>query len=81
MSNVIELACATERVRTLQNIRQGINERARHIHASDSKRLRAFGLAREVFESGASSAWAVQAGIQTLTGQRVVNCRPAGGAA
>lgn len=79
MGTVIPLASDCARVRTLNNVRAAINERARHMHVAEPRRLSAFGIAREVFEAGASSAWAVQAGLQTLRGQRVVRCTPADG--
>jgi hypothetical protein len=81
MGAVIHLAHEPDRVRTLQAIRSGINERAQRLHASERKRLCALGLAREVFDAGAPSGWAIQAGWQFLRGDRVTKVAPAEGGA
>jgi hypothetical protein len=81
MGTVIHLAADPGRIRTLQAIRSGINERAERIHASERKRLTALGVAREVYDAGASSAYAVQAGWQFLRGDIVTRVHPVEGGA
>lgn len=78
MGAVIQIP-TTEHVRKLKFVRDAINERAQHLRIPEPRRLSAFGIAREVFEAGASSARAVQAGLQTLRGDRVVRCTPVDG--